>query len=106
MVGFETGSVSSSVMHASSYTEGVCTMVLHRTGSARALKISVGGYDGISSMITIFPVLRSSASHVSGGEVFQYCKPFGRIGQLLERTRGRPSTRSATISRMISEEPP
>src|SRR4029077_14406874 len=50
MGGLETGRVSSSVMQASSSTAAICTMMLHRTGSLRALKISVGGC-AVASMV-------------------------------------------------------
>src|SRR5580692_3143663 len=61
MVGLDTGSVSSSVMHASSSTDAICTMMFHRTGSLSALKISVGGCGGMSSMVMMFPGQRESA---------------------------------------------
>src|SRR4029077_5777907 len=52
MGGLETGRVSSSVMQASSSTAAICMMMLHRTGSLRALKISVGGCD-VASMVMV-----------------------------------------------------
>jgi hypothetical protein len=64
-VGFETGNVSSSVAHASSSTEAICTMMLHRTGSLSALKISVVGCGDTASIVMMFPGLYGSAGHVS-----------------------------------------
>ena len=46
----DTVSVSSSVTHASLSTAAICMMMLHRTGSLRALKISVGGWN-VASMV-------------------------------------------------------
>jgi hypothetical protein len=42
-------------------------MMLHRTGSLRALKISVWGCCDVSSMVMRFPVRRGSAGHVPDG---------------------------------------
>src|ERR1700730_17989207 len=70
MVGLETGSVSSSVMHASSSTEAICAMMLHRTGSLRALKISVGGCADMASLVMKFLTLYRSARHVATAEYF------------------------------------
>src|ERR1044071_612231 len=41
MLGFEIGSVYSSVLHASSSVAAICCTMLQRMGSPRALKISV-----------------------------------------------------------------
>src|ERR1700683_4574984 len=73
-------------MHASSSTCAICTMMFHRTGSLSALKISVGGCGGMSSMVMMFPGQRGFAGHVPDGEVFQHYRSFGYASHFCEQT--------------------